>query len=77
MPQRAVRIAGLFALTLGVVGCGDAPTSDHRGFTKAPLEVLTVFIRSEQPSEYRAFARFNLPDGQPISLPAPADSAGG
>ena len=72
MPHRAVSIAGALSLAFIIGSCGDAPTNDHRGFTKAPLETLSVFITAEQSSEMRAFARFNLPDGQPIAV---ADSA--
>jgi hypothetical protein len=65
--------AGLAVVAL--TSCGDAPTSDTRGYTKAPLEVLGVFIQSETRSEVREFARFNRPDGQPVA-PA-AETAGG
>jgi hypothetical protein len=65
---------GACVALVALTGCGDAPTSDARGFTKAPLEVLGVFIESETRSDVRAFARLNLPDGHRTG--APADSAG-
>jgi hypothetical protein len=66
-------VGACFAL-IALAGCGDAPTSDTRGFTKAPLEVLGLFIESEIRSDVREFARLNLPDAQRIA--SPADSAG-
>lgn len=40
---------GLLAL-LGVSACGDAPTTDDRGYTKAPLEDPGAFISPEEPT---------------------------
>jgi len=54
-----------------------SPTSDDRGFTKAPLETLTVFIQPEQRSEVRSFAHLNRPDGQPIAPPPASAPTGG
>lgn len=68
---------GACVLLVVLAGCGDAPTSDRRGYTKAPLEVLGVFIQSETRSDVRQFTRFNLPDGQPVAPPVAADSAAG
>ena len=66
-------VLGACASLLTVAGCGDAPTTDDRGFTKAPLEHIGVFIQAESRSDVRAFARLNLPDGQRIATEA-ADS---
>jgi hypothetical protein len=67
-------VVGACASILAVAGCGDPPTTDDRGFTKAPLEHIGVFIRAETRSDVRAFARLNVPDGQRIA-PQAADSA--
>lgn len=66
-------VPGVCAALLAVAGCGDAPTTDDRGFTKAPLENISVFIQAETRSDVRAFAHLNKPDGQRIAPPA-ADS---
>lgn len=68
---------GACVLLVALAGCGDAPTSDRRGYTKAPLEVLGVFIESETRSDVRQFTRFNLPEGQRIAPAVAADSAAG
>lgn len=70
---------GVVACTalMGLAACGDAPTNDHRGYTKAPLEHIGVFIRPELRSDVHEFAVLNLPESTPLPAPAPADSAAG
>ena len=42
-----IRTTMLFALTGALAACGDAPTNDNRGYTKAPLEKAGVKITPE------------------------------
>lgn len=62
------RLTGALLLAAALTACGDAPTSDHRGYTKAPLETIGLFIQPEVRTGVSRFARLNLPDGQPIVL---------
>ncbi|HKJ93574.1 MAG TPA: hypothetical protein VJ957_10410 [Longimicrobiales bacterium] len=74
-----------FWLALGavvlLVGCGDPPTPDPRGYTKAPLEEPGLTVKGEQPSPMAALGKPNLPN-PPLQAPgsdtlqSKADSAG-
>jgi len=70
------RFVALASLTAALGACGDAPTSDHRGYTKAPLERPGIRITPEQPTSYRQFAHPKRPDGQPIILRDTSATAG-
>jgi hypothetical protein len=50
---------GLAAL---VAGCGDPPTPDPRGYTKAPLEEPGLFVKGEKPGPMAALGKPNLPN---------------
>jgi len=65
------------AALAGLTACGDGPTHDNRGYTKAPLEHIGVFIRPEARSDVHEFAVPNLPERTRLPSPAPADSGGG
>lgn len=65
------RWAGLGLLL--VLGCGDPPTNDRRGYTKSILERPGVRIRGEQRSEMDRLGDPILPTAEIIVLP---DSAG-
>lgn len=52
--KRSVRVGRMIAgaMVAGLLAaCGDAETTDTRGYTKAPLEQPGVRIRAEQPSQ--------------------------
>ena len=42
---------GLLALSVLAVACGDNKTTDHRGYTKAPLERPTVLVSKEHQTD--------------------------
>lgn len=66
LPAVFLGVMGVTAILLA--GCGDPPTSDHRGYTKAPLETPGIRVVPERPSIFRQYAHPRLPDGQPIVL---------
>jgi hypothetical protein len=70
------RCVALAFLTAALAGCGDPPTSDHRGYTKAPLERPGIRISPEQPTTFRQFAHPKLPDAQPIVLQDTSKASG-
>lgn len=60
-------VAGMvMAVTLG--GCGDPDTRDHRGYTKAPLEVPGVRIKGQATSPMRRFGPPRVPVAERIEL---------
>jgi hypothetical protein len=71
-----LRFVALAFVTVALAACGDPPTSDHRGYTKAPLEQPGIRISPEKPTSFRAFAHPNLPDGQPIVLQDTSKASG-
>jgi hypothetical protein len=76
MPRAAWRWAGL-GLLLAFAGCGDPPTTDHRGYTKSILETPGVFIHGEHRSEMDSLGTPILPVAEVIVLPDSAASNGG
>jgi hypothetical protein len=56
------RFASLVAFVAVLGACGDAPTTDKRGYTKAPLENPGVFIEPEPVTEMSEL-------GEPIRPP--------
>ena len=58
-----------FIVAVALAGCGDAETSDTRGYTKAPLERPNALIDSEEPSAMRQFGEPRLPIREPIEFP--------
>lgn len=56
------------ALLLAAAGCGDPKSSDHRGYTKAPLEKPTVIVQGEPKTEMAGI-------GHPITQAAPVIEA--
>lgn len=64
----------LLAVTV-LVGCGDANTTDTRGYTKAPLERAGVFIKPEGSSAMDSLGTPILPKdtlipAEPAQAPA-------
>ena len=78
MMQRAMRAATIttFAAALVVAACGDAPTDDRRGYTKAPLEEPGLTIQSEATTETARLARPQLPEVVEIPAPDTGGAAG-
>ncbi len=73
MMKRGVgRCMGLLVLGL-VWACGDAPTPDDRGYTKAPLEEPGLRVQPEVPTDMARHGEPKLPDPP---LEPPPDSAG-
>lgn len=70
----AWRGAAAMMVTAALAACGDAPTPDTRGYTKAPLETPAVFVRAEEATEMSRLGEPNLP--KPVVL-LPADTAAG
>jgi len=73
---KATNAMTILAAALVVAACGDAPTNDHRGYTKAPLENPGLRIQSEQKAQVAEFAQPQRPEVVEIPPPA-ADAAGG
>lgn len=71
---KAASAAMMLAAALAVAACGDAPTNDRRGYTKAPLENPGLRIRSESTTPMAELAQPQLP--QVVDIPPP-DTAGG
>ncbi|HEX6559438.1 MAG TPA: c-type cytochrome [Longimicrobiales bacterium] len=61
--------AGLLGLVLLAAACGDNDTTDHRGYTKAPLERPTVLVQAEDPSPMDALGTPAGPDAPIIEAP--------
>jgi mono/diheme cytochrome c family protein len=59
----------LTLLALAFVACGDAATTDRRGYTKAPLESPGPLIRAEQPGEMARYGQPNRVVADRIELP--------
>lgn len=72
--ERKVWAAAFFAAALGVAACGDAETTDTRGYTKAPLENPSVMIRAEPKTE---MSRLGEPIKPPIVDPDALGAAEG
>jgi hypothetical protein len=69
-----VRIRSGFVLVLlCAAACGDPPTEDRRGYTKAPLENPGLIIRSDEHHPMREFGRPVLPEA--VEVPASAAAA--
>jgi len=62
------------AAALVLAACGDVPTEDRRGYTKAPLEDPGLTITSEGKTEVSEFAQPQLP--QVVEIPPPGEAAG-
>jgi hypothetical protein len=67
--MKATRV--VLAAVVVCAACGDAPTDDARGYTKAPLERPGLRIHAERPSDMRAFGEPDRPSGEEVE-PAPA-----
>lgn len=61
-------------LLVAAAACGDPETNDRRGYTKAPLEEPTVFVRGEPVTEMSQLGEPILPEA-PIFEAEPADTA--
>lgn len=69
--RAVLRIAPALAL-VGVVGaCGDAPTTDTRGYTKAPLENPGLIIEAEPTTEMSELREPLRPPVVELERPAP------
>jgi hypothetical protein len=71
---KATNAMTILAAALVLAACGDAPTEDRRGYTKAPLEEPGLTIQSEATTEIGRLGQPQLP--QVVEIPAPADTAG-
>jgi len=60
------RVFALMLLLIPLAACGDPPSSDPRGYTKAPLEKAGPFVRGEVRADVARFGRPNLPTAEPI-----------
>ena len=47
---RSIRVFGCLLALCGISACGDAATTDNRGYTKAPLEEPRLLIKPEHGS---------------------------
>jgi len=72
---KATNVMAILAAALVAAACGDAPTNDRRGYTKAPLEDPGMTIKSEPTTQMAEFAKPQLPPV--VEIPPPADTAGG
>ena len=77
MVRRAMRTTTItiFAVALVAAACGDAPTTDRRGYTKAPLEEPGLTIQSEATTEMARLGRPQLPEV--VEIPAPDTGGAG
>jgi len=75
------RVLLVATLASGLAACGDAPTTDNRGYTKAPLERANVIIKPEGSSAMDSLGTPILPKDTLIpaepAAPAPAAPATG
>jgi mono/diheme cytochrome c family protein len=62
-------------LLLAVAACGDPDTNDRRGYTKAPLEEPTVFVRGEPVTAMSGLGEPILPEAPVFEAEEPADTA--
>lgn len=69
--QTVLRMAAALAV-LGAAACGDAESTDKRGYTKAPLEHAGLIIKPEKPSIMNSLGKPLMPTTEVI--PAPKDS---
>lgn len=66
-----MRLTRLMLLCAGLAlmsACGDPPTPDGRGYTKAPLERPAPMIRGEVPGPMRVFGTPRLPVARELQL---------
>jgi hypothetical protein len=68
---RKAQWLGLLAILM-ISACGDPPTEDHRGYTKAPLERPGLIIRSGEVHPLEEYGRPILPVASEVAAPAPA-----
>jgi mono/diheme cytochrome c family protein len=67
---------GAVALLAGsLIACGDPPTTDDRGYTKAPLENPQPLITGERPGEMARYGQPNRVVAEAIELPEQAPPA--
>ena len=71
--ENTARIGVAVACTFILAACGDAKTTDTRGYTKAPLEEAGVIIRPEGSSAMDSLGTPILP--QDTVIPAEAAPA--
>lgn len=70
------RLVLLALLALAPAACGDAETTDARGYTKAPLESANLLIRGEEPTAMAQLGEPDLP--RPVlDVAVPGQGAGG
>lgn len=67
--SRWARTAGAAWMIAAAAGCGDPETTDHRGYTKAPLEDPSVLIGGEHPSQMAAYGSPNRVIAEELELP--------
>lgn len=73
------RTAGAALIVLVAAACGDARTTDNRGYTKAPLENPGVLIAAERPGDMSRYGSPNRVVVEELPMPeevAPADTPG-
>nr|PZN89844.1 MAG: hypothetical protein DIU52_10995 [bacterium] len=72
---KATKAMTILAAALFVAACGDAPTTDRRGYTKAPLEDPGLRIKSEPTTPMAEYAKPQLPEV--VDIPPPDTSGAG
>ena len=73
---RKAQWLGLLAIVM-LSACGDPPTNDHRGYTKAPLERPGLIIRSGDVHPLVEYGRPILPEASEVQVTTPATAPAG
>ena len=61
------------ALIITAAACGDPPTSDTRGYTKAPLERPALMVGAEEAGPMRQFGEPQRPEVRVLELQTEGD----
>lgn len=72
---RQTRMAGVALISAALMACGDPATTDHRGYTKAPLERPSVVIAGEEPGRMSEYGHPNRVVAEELELPEEVEAA--
>lgn len=72
---RSIRVSFCALMVCAISACGDAATTDNRGYTKAPLEKPGILITPENGSAMDSLGTPVLPRDTLIPPGAPAPAA--